>query len=320
MHHCTRIGLVVVAWIGFASPSPGQSNEEQRPGQVSGTGTASIDRMPQVMRMQVNLLAKGSKLEDALKELKEREGSARTQLAALGAAKDSIRVESPQVSSGQTEQQRQVAMFIAQRTRNSRRKTAKAAVAPVSMAALLTAEWPLQAETVEDLLLAVHGIQEKVKAADLAGAKEASKLSPEEQELLEEMESGGYGGYSGEEGQPGEPMFVFVSPITGEERDKALAEAFEKARQSATRLARAAEADLGALRLLSDDAPMTSDYSEYAAYGGDARSYQLMQLMQARRPLDPDRIEAMAAQPGRVTYRVNVTASFDLKMREPKNK
>jgi hypothetical protein len=81
------------------------------------------------------------------------------------------------------------------------------------------------------------------------------QLSPEEQELAEEMaemmSDHGYG--SGSEAKPGEPQFVFVARISEEDRRQAMTEAFAKAQASAARVAAAAGKELGELAHLQSN-------------------------------------------------------------------
>ena len=117
--------------------------------------------------------------------------------------------------------------------------------------------------------------------------------------------------YGDDEGiKPGEPMFVFVTPIAPADREKALAEGFQKAKSRAARLAKAAGAELGALKSLNDSESDASDESNGSPYGYDRQAYQMMQMM--RGGMD-ELAEAIGAQPTNVVYRVTVTASFDLK-------
>jgi uncharacterized protein YggE len=117
-----------------------------------------------------------------------------------------------------------------------------------------------------------------------------------------------------DEQKPGQPAFLFVSRISEAERDKALAEAFEKAKQQATRLAKAAGAQLGALKSLAGNAAMGGgDYDVYQ-YGRDnSPSHQMMQAMRNRQSSgEEETVEAIGAEPGPVSINVSVTAAFDL--------
>jgi hypothetical protein len=116
-----------------------------------------------------------------------------------------------------------------------------------------------------------------------------------------------------EEPKRGEPTFLFVRKISEEERDKALTEAFGKAKKEAGRLARAAGAELGALQQLGGQ-NMSRDIEDFS---GMYDPYYGRRLRQMREPCGSDgeqqNLEAAGVQPGKVAYRVVVSASFALK-------
>jgi uncharacterized protein YggE len=309
--------VVVAAALAAGVPSASaQFGGLGGPGSITGTGTAQIERLPEVMRMRVIVTAKGSTLEEALAALKDKTEAAKSQLATLGADKGGVKLDEPQIAVENSDRRRQMEMMMAQRLRGGKRSAKKDETKqPVAVSSTLTAEWPLQAKSGEELLVAATALQEKVKAADLAGAKEASKLTPEEQEALEEMEAQGFDPYGGEEAKPGEPMFLFVASIAEADREKAEAEAFQKAKQHATRLAKAAGAGLGKLTSLAGDSQPGVDESDYAnPYAGYAQpaAYRMLQMMRSGDQPDAES-EALGATPAKVTYRVTMTASFELK-------
>ncbi|HUE72545.1 MAG TPA: SIMPL domain-containing protein [Pirellulaceae bacterium] len=282
------------------------------PGTITGTGVSQIERLPEVMRMRVVVTAKGSTLEEALAALKDKTEAANSQLSTLGAEKESVKLDPPQIAAESSDRRRQVEMMMAQRLRGGKRSAKKEETKqPVAVSTTLTAEWPLQSKTGEELLVAATALQDKIKAADLAGAKEASQLTPEEQEALEEMESQGYNPYGDQEAKPGEPIFLFVAAIAEADREKADAEAFQKARQHAARLAKAAGAGLGKLQSLAGAGQAGVDESEYANPYANVAAYRMLQAMQAGGQPDSES-EAIGTTPAKVTYRVTMTAGFEL--------
>ncbi|HJT34813.1 MAG TPA: hypothetical protein VJ783_22490 [Pirellulales bacterium] len=283
---------------------------------VSGSGTSTIERPCETLRMEVDLLAKGKELKDALSKLKQRRKAAEEQLAKLGAEPKSIRWGSPQISSGgDNDQQRQMQIMMRQRMmqrRGARRAAEKPAVAPpVTVAMSLVAQWPLKTGDAEQLLIAAHDLEEKIKAADLAGRKAAEELSPEEQELAEENEEDSeqvfYQGQ--QQPKPGEPRFVYVVNVSEDDRNKAFAEAFDRAKASATRLAKAAHAELGDLQQLAEAGESGADPEGYEAWGG----YEYQMFQRAQRHATREAIEAIGPRPGVLKYHVSLTASFALK-------
>jgi hypothetical protein len=185
----------------------------------------------------------------------------------------------------------------------------------VTVASTLTAEWPLEADSPEELLLEVEALKEKVVAADLAGAKQAEKLSPEEQELAEEMAE--IMQNRGEEPVPvGQPLFAFVARISAEDRDKALAEAFTKAKSQASSLARAAGVKLGPLVGLSGHDRGTTGYFEDGMFPGASYAareyYQNLFGQQLMRDGSDKPNEAVGANPDKLSFTFAVTATFAL--------
>jgi hypothetical protein len=265
--------------------------------------------------MSVMLTAKGKDLKEALASLKDRTDAAKAQLATLGADKTSVKTESPQLSAGKTTQQRQMEMMMANQLRGKggAKKPKKEDKPPVTVSATLTAQWLLKAKEAEELLIATAALQEKIKAADLAGSKEDSKLSPDEEELLAEMESSGYGGYGAELPKPGEPTFHFYTAITDVEREKALGEAFKKAKENAARVAKAAGCELGKLASLNETETGADSDADRSVYERDPNAYQILQSLRSSRGDDSGPAEGIGVQPGKVTYRVSVHAAFELK-------
>ncbi|MCA9006517.1 MAG: SIMPL domain-containing protein [Planctomycetaceae bacterium] len=280
-------------------------------GTVSGNGTVVIEKTPAVMRMQVDLLSKASSLEEALAGLKERVEAARAQLAAFGVDKASIKLGEPKLSAGKNDRQQQMEAVLAERMRSLNRGGAQKNAAPstpVTVSVELTAEWKLKVKTIEELLLATQPLQKKIKDADVGGIKAASQLSPEEQEIMEEMGEISMYGDEGES-KPGEPVFFYAALISQQEEDKALGEAYQKARSQAARLAKAAGYELGKLSSISSDAGSSTQESEY---GYSSAYYTIARRLQAAENSKDSQAEAVSVLPGQVKYEVNVMAGFEL--------
>lgn len=273
-------------------------------GAVVGSGSVVVKRDAQFLRVQVEVLARGKDLKEALARLKQRKEAARTQLVALGAARDAAEFGDVAVSAEAENQQANMERLLRERIRNGTKKPAeKEEGPPVTVSVPLKVDLPLKADGPEELLLASQALQEKIRAADLGGLKEVAKGTPKEEEAAEEAV-----GQRGENGTPrGEPVFLFVVRVSDEERDKALAEAFSKARKDAERLARAAGQGLGSLKQLTNLSPDGDDSAaRYNAY--------LMRERGISVPVgDGQSGEAVGMQPTGITFRVAVSASFQLK-------
>jgi uncharacterized protein YggE len=305
------IGWVAVA-VFFAAATPA-SGQFPVPDAVTGNGAATIKKAPNLMRMQIQISAEGKSLKEALSKLSQRKEAVRKKLAGMGAADQAITFEDVNTVAADPQQ----AMERMMRQRMGMRgggggggrgpstgPAGAGAAASVKVVVTLKAEWPLAAKAPEEILVASQDLQDKVKAADLAEMKTASL---EEQERLEEQAGNDFNQEGGP--APGEPVFFFVAKISDDERTKAMAEAFAKAKAQAQELAKAAGAELGGLKQLTGSAAADVDpnqyrYMQYAQYAG---AYNYGQGNNA------DTNEAVGMQAGSVTMRVAVSASFGIK-------
>jgi uncharacterized protein YggE len=284
-------------------------------GTVSGVGTVSVKRRPEFLRVKLEVFAAGKTIKEAIANLKDRREAIRGQLATLAAVKDSIVFGEPQVNSSVLEARQRMEMMIRNRMgKPAKKEPKKGATAPTVVSASLTAEWSLKGQDTEALLIEVARIREAITAADLSGRKDLDKLGSDDEELKEEMEGLQTDGATDEQGRPqaGAPAFLLVSKVTAQEQAKALAEAFQKARARAHQTAKAAGAELGALRQL--DSQFRSSPEAETAEDPAQAYYRVVQAGRTDLPPEPDAPpEAQGAQPGAVTLRVIVTASFALK-------
>lgn len=316
-----QVALMAVALLGLMAGAAraqypwGSMQGQTPPGAIAATGTATIKRPPAALRLYLELPGKGKTLEEALKNLKDRREAAGVQLDALKVDKDSIKLGNPTLSNVENAQRKQFEMMIARRMSSRGGKLPKGLKLPESftVSATLTAEWPLTAKTPEEVLLAAHALQEKIKAADLAGAKEVQKLSPEEQEVMEEMAQA-MRDQGEEQAQPGRPHFVFVARITPPEREKAMAEAFAKAKTQAVELAKAAGTELGPLLGIAGQGGGSISMPDDEMYGPRYRSYPSFarRMYQGGENSGETADEAAGAEPDGLTFTFNVLATFRL--------
>jgi hypothetical protein len=327
--------VVAAAFTVGAWGPPAGATEPGGGGGVTGEGTAAIERAPQLMRMQVDLTGTGGGAKAALASLRASEKTAREKLAALGAPAAAISLGDVRVAqrlpSRTARQQAELDASIrvrigggaaAAQAPTSAPASAPAPAPPVYVSASLIAEWPLKAAAGDERIAEAVDLQAKVRAAGVVAPVPATDLTPEQQELAEEAAAGMAPDGDGESPNgmpaPGEPVFSFASRISDDERQKATADAFARARADAARLATAAQARLGALRELSaptGTGPEAEDFAEstfgnYSYFGGGEMTQLRMAALSRRPPGAP--AEAVGLQPGKVTYRVNVTATFAL--------
>lgn len=312
VHHQLRLLIAILTFScglsAFAQPSV--------PGSVAGTGSASLSRIPEILRVQVAITSKGATLKEALAALKTRSDAARLQVITLGAEKESVKVDAPRIAVQDPNRRRAMDMMMAQRVKQAGKKgAAKDKTAPpVEVTSTLTAEWKLTAKDPEALLLAVHPLQEKIRSADLAGKAEAEKLSPEQQEMLEEMEAAGQNRFSSSDEEPaGAPDFLFVSRVNTAEHEKAMRDAFQSAQTQAGKLAKAAGSELGSLRSITSFDDPSGEYEDYGRRGYGQSAYRLMQQAARKRATGDAPLEAVGVEPSLVKYTISLTVAFDLK-------
>jgi uncharacterized protein YggE len=283
---------------------------------LSAMGIATVRRKPTQLRLYMQLLAKGKTLEDALAKLKDREEAATAQLEAMKADKKSISFGTASVSAAQSARKKQIEQMIISQMRARGKKVPKGLQVPqtVTVAATLTAQWPIEEQANDKLLVLAHGIQEKIKTADLGGNKEAEKLSPEEEEFEEEANQAGNQFGNEDESQQG-PQLLFVAALPRAEREKAMADAVVSARKQAAELAKAAGVALGPLvglagncngQMGDDDMPV-----RYGQYGG---SEALRRIVARQTGEDPEtkQDESLASDPTALRFTCTVTTLFQL--------
>jgi hypothetical protein len=227
------------------------------------------------------------------------------QFTALGAVKESIDSGVPKTAAGSNDQQRRMEMMVRARLQ-SKAPTAK----PEQMAKVsstMKAEWKLDGMEAEAILLRVREIQDQIQSLDLAGTKADQAASPEQQEEMEENQ--GMQVYNNGETTPGEPVIMYISRISPEETAKGLAEAFAKAQTDAQQLAAAAKVTMGKLVGLSQmSSPDYSQYNMDSQYAGIMYRY----MQQAGMEQSSGTKEAVGMNPGKVSHRISVTASFSI--------
>jgi len=294
--------LVITFYIPTTAAAAGAGQE----GLVSGNGRVTLKRQPELLRVTFSISADGKDVAEAISKLKELQTVTTKKLTELGAAEKAVEVGPIQIGSGSAanDPQRQ----YMERMARSRGRGPKPANLPVSVSVSspIKAEWPLAAGTPEELLVSSYNLQNKIKAAAMA-KKDTKKLTPEEQEAFEEAQAM-QGGVN-----PDEPAFQFVTRISDEAHAAAMAEAFQKARADAARLAKAAGAELGALHNLTSasNSPGANTENEDQVY-----MRMFMRQMTGVAPSaasDSGVNEAVALVPGPVELHVVVTASFELK-------
>ena len=306
--------VVVASLVFFALPAVGRTQGWAHSSTTIGTsGDVVLERTAQRMRMMVQMTAQGKTLEEAVAKLKERREKATAQLEKFGADKKSIKAAQLRIGTGDDSARRRMEMMVQQRL-GKKGKGRSGAKPPVTVSLVLTAEWPLQGDTPEKRLVASDAVQQKVKAIDFAGAKEASTLSAEEQEMAEEaaaevVES--MGGGDGENEKPGQPVFLYVATIDPADVTKARAEAYAKAKVQGEELAKTAGVELGPMTGLQASVESESSMNE----GGDwnMRFRQMQAYMLRSNQLSADNRESISSTPEDIKFVIHVFAEFAIK-------
>ena len=289
-----RLLAVLALMVGRVAAVRPRAQTQRRP---SARLESRSRRYPERVRVHVDVAARGKDLREALDRLKARRETVEKKLAELKA--EAIALGEPGASPEANAQQRQYEMMIAQRMRTKQRPKVDL---PVEMTFSLRFEMPLKSGPIEELILQAEAIKTKIKAADLGGLKEQPKLSPEEEEVEEEMR--GMMQRNGEEPKKGEPAIVFIATIQPAEMKKALADAYKKAVEQARTLAEAAGAELGELAAIQSP-----------TLGGDSddREMRMARYYGREMPTSASLVvrvnEAGSASPGQQTFRVQIHAS-----------
>jgi uncharacterized protein YggE len=318
------IALVVPGLVSGLVPGVANVVSAQvSPGIVSATGSASIERPAERMRMQIVIQGRDATPEGALKVLNQRIDKARKSLAKLEADKNSIRVGAPRIVEPSQNMMQNQMMIMGGVAVGAAGLGAGAAAGgevaqPIIFSATLTADWILAAEEPGAMLAAVHQLQQKIKAVELSGVDEEAGLpdqgaAPPEGVLFQQVMIS--------TGMPDlrQPAFCFVAEVAEQEYERAVAEAYERARRQAARLAKAAGLQLGDIRSLSSAIVSNPEVNQTLTFPMQAgqenpRNLLLMQALQQQGPRD-DVQEALGVQPGIIKLRVDVTTSFDIKPR-----
>lgn len=283
---------------------------------VSGSGSAEAEQLADVVRVQVQVRGEGKDLREALSKLKEKQASLKATLEKLRADPASIKfgpaAEFAANDNNSRARMEMMRMRMGQRGKRGKKEAPKAVV--VVLSSSLTAEWPLKAADVDELLINGKALEDQIKAADLGGMKaaETKAKTDEDEESKEEMQEMMMQMGNDNEPKPGEPTFVYARKISNEVRAKLLSEAYAKAKVDAARLASAAGKELGELRTLNENAGPASDDSEDPYL--QRQYYRAMQGARMGRSETADGpLEAVGVRPGMVAYRVTVGATFALK-------
>ncbi len=278
---------------------------------ISASGTATVKRLPEMLRVIITLHGRGKTVDEAVTNLQTERQSALEKIRKIGFNEEKIRFEHFSLDQTQENQRRQMEAMIAQRMRQTGQKKPEIPES-ITMKCMLFAERPLVGKNVEDIFKEVDVLKQQIAAANFTAKKE--NMTPEEEELVEEM--GGMSIYTGESEVSDEPRFIFVSKITEEEADGAYAEAFEQARKQAGFLAKAAGLERGSVMHLS--ANLSKNQGASSVYSHRNQDYYMMQILSTQQlgMGQPEPFEGVAATPETMTFTFFVQAVFKMSKTE----
>lgn len=212
---------------------------------ISCMGAVTVRQRPALLLMKVRLRASEPTLELGLATLKK-QGEATSQwLKRLGA--DRVDFGEPHFADQADTDPIQKMRAMAAKSLRKRPASGNQDERPHGVCVVLTAIWPVAAMSAEEILVLVDRLRfEAAEDSDEVEAPDALPpwASPEEQmqAMMTQMQQPPAADDS--------PQFVFISRLSEEYREKAIAEAVARARHNAERLARAAGLRLGPLQLL----------------------------------------------------------------------
>lgn len=270
-------------------------------------GQAELQKQPVVIRLHVDINAKGENLEKALDSLDKQIETAKKKIEKLKPVENSIKVGNPQISLANDERQRQMEMMIQEGMMGSDRKPPQG-LKMVKMAAVRVSfqvDWSLDAQTPSEQLLLIDELKTEIEKADISGKKE-EKLSPEEEEMMEEMQGMGSRYGSDDEIEPGTPVFVFIAKISKEEKLKLLQDAYQDAHQQAEDLTTALKVPLGKLTSLGGG--IQKGNQGFSGGMEDYRMQQYMQQLGVENMVEED--EAVSQECGPLTFHAYVKATY----------
>lgn len=286
-------------------------------GVVQGRGNHVVKRMPDTVRVFLQVSARGKTLEEALTNLKTRTDSIREQTGKLGGKADTVKFTPPDKTDSTQQQQ----MLEQLRRQMGGENVPKGLAGPTSVTVntMFSADWPIAADDAHKLLIEADKLQKKIADADLAGIKaDEKRQTPAEREMAEEMATMMQNQYGGNVNmpKPGAPTLTYIAQLNDADHDAATAEAFKKARADAERLAKAAGVGLGKLAHVSsmanhsqgNGAAIAMSYRQmYSPYA------QMTGYSMPETSTSTDEKESSSNTPAEVEFRFIVSVGYDAK-------
>lgn len=279
---------------------------------IAASGQHSVKCLPETVQVIVELQAKGKTIDEALSNLKTIQTNALDKLQKIGIEKERVRFEDFGIDQSQDNARRQMEMMIAQRARVGQRNVATAE--SVSVKCTLFIESPLTGKTVEEILKESHTLRQKIKEANIVPQP---TMTPEEQELAEEMEGMGIGPSAmggTQQGFGNGPQLVYIANLPTEEYQKALMEAYKQARWQVGFLTTAPEPRIPLGRLVQITGGVNKNImgDDFMYFSSSDSNYGLIRWVASQNnTASPTRL--ISTNPDSMEFRVNVQVVFEIK-------
>jgi uncharacterized protein YggE len=287
---------------------------------ISGSASVMVPLKPTAVRMTLRLQAQDKELKQAMAKLRQQRDSVLKKLETLRPLKDTIKYVGPSpVTAGSVMPTIGTATIaykapvatpswgpptlgppVGPATGVPAPVPGPSGPPPIVVVGAVTAEWPLQGDNIEKLLIEASELQKKIEAADLTGGKKPKKSdsddeSSEEDKAVPSTYAPSTAPYTPAPAiygspfatyAPGVPAWDYVARISAQQRKAAMAQAVVKAKARAAELAEAAGTGLGALESVrlaqvtggtswSDDAISTVNMYEDETVGTDPNKLRI---------------------------------------------
>lgn len=242
---------------------------------ITAMGTGQVDLEPKKLRLNMWIEAKGKDAKSAAKALASHQERVREDLVAMNAKAESIKFSTTRFKSGQSGQQQNMVQMMQRQMGSTPFDVAEEDALPDVLTArsALQVEWELPTTDTQALAILPEGLKAQIVNRDLAGKKNQPDLPEEQLEQLNEMsatmrESMGSFGYD-DSSDPSKPQIVYVAEADPQQRQDAIKQAFDQARQSAELVAAAVGIELGALKSVATNQQQAEmmQAMRYAGYG-----------------------------------------------------
>ena len=270
---------------------------------VAAEGSSIVEQEPDTLRMVVTISGEGKTIRDAIAALNQRTEAAKKSLGAIATPPTAVTAEPARSDGAEDPQQQMMRMMM-----NRGGPKPKAAEPMVKVSRMISANWALKAGTADERIAGATELQNTIKAIDFVGKKAgdapatpAAAEDEEERMGLEQQEGA----------KPGTPQFEFVKVLAAEDREKATVQAFKKARDQATRAARAAGKEVGEpVRISVVEGPIQESAEATHPYV----AAMLARIQQAKGAQNKeDAATLVGSEPTKVSIRIQVNVVFAIK-------